>query len=175
VFTARGLNQDLSSLAPIALAVITGLAAFSHTAIKIPAIEASRLLRTIDAATAVDRQILAIKVADRLHNMRTVQYLPLDKQPRLATEARDVFVLAARLFRLDAAGSEPEILAFTTLRHNRSARTASGRLLTPWPRCCPRLAKPGSAGTAGRTAHHTRTLQPGPPRAHQLLAIRSWR
>jgi (p)ppGpp synthase/HD superfamily hydrolase len=91
--------------------------------------DASTLAQALAAAKAADSQVLAIKVADRLHNMRTVQFLPPDKQLRKAAEARDVFVPAARLLRLDTVEAELETLAFTTLSRNRHARTASGRLL----------------------------------------------
>jgi (p)ppGpp synthase/HD superfamily hydrolase len=91
--------------------------------------DTSTLAQALAAAGAADSQVLAIKVADRLHNMRTVQFLPPDKQVRKAAEARDVFVPAARLLRLDTVEAELETLAFTTLSRNRHACTASGRLL----------------------------------------------
>ena len=85
----------------------------------------STLAQAIAAVRAADGQVLAIKVADRLHNMRTVEFLPPDKQLRKAAEARDVFVPAARLLRLDTVESEMETLASATLSRNRHARTAS--------------------------------------------------
>lgn len=91
---------------------------------------ASTLARAIAASEAADSQVLAIKVADRLHNMRTVEFLPPEKQLRKAREVRDVFIPAARLLRLDTVESELETLASATLRRNRHARTVSGRLLT---------------------------------------------
>jgi len=90
----------------------------------------STLGQAIAASKAADPQVLAIKVADRLHNMRTVEFLPPGKQLRKATEAREVFVPAARLLRLDTVESELQTLASATLSRNRHARTASGRLLT---------------------------------------------
>lgn len=53
-----------------------------------------------------------------------------EKQLRKAAEARDVFVPAAQLLRLDIAEAEPETLASSTLNRYRHARTASRRLLT---------------------------------------------
>jgi hypothetical protein len=47
-----------------------------------------------------------------------------------ATEARDVFVLAAWLLRLNIVETELETLASSTLNRYRHARTASRRLLT---------------------------------------------
>jgi (p)ppGpp synthase/HD superfamily hydrolase len=108
---------------------VTGLVAGIASLDQITYQEGSTLARTIEAVEAADRQVLVIKVADRLHNMRTVQYLPSEKQLRKAAEARDFFVPAARLLCLDTVGSELEALACTTISRNRHARTASSRLL----------------------------------------------
>jgi (p)ppGpp synthase/HD superfamily hydrolase len=97
--------------------------------------------QAIAAAQAADRQVLAIKVADRLHNMRTVEFLPPDKQLRKAAEARDVFIPAARLLRLATVESELDTLAAATLSRNRHVRTASGRLLTATAALLPRTAQ----------------------------------
>jgi HD domain len=48
------------------------------------------------ARSARDRQVLSIKVADRLHNMRTLGYLRPDKQERKSREALEFFVPLAR-------------------------------------------------------------------------------
>ena len=47
---------------------------------------------------AKDLRVVIIKFAARLHNMRTIEYLPLIKQRRIAVETRDVYLpLAHRL------------------------------------------------------------------------------
>jgi GTP diphosphokinase / guanosine-3',5'-bis(diphosphate) 3'-diphosphatase len=54
---------------------------------------ASTLGQAIAAVEAADPRVLAIKIADRLHNMRTVAFVSLGKQFRKATEARRLRVV----------------------------------------------------------------------------------
>jgi (p)ppGpp synthase/HD superfamily hydrolase len=85
--------------------------------------------RAMAVAKSADTRVLEIKVADRLHNMRTVEFISQARQLRKARESLDVFVPAASQLRMPVIGAELETLAYATMKRNRHARSVSGRLL----------------------------------------------
>ena len=87
------------------------------------------LPQVLAAVRSADTRVLAIKVADRLHNMRTVEFIAHAKQLRKSRESLDIFAPVASLLSMDTIGAELETLAYATMKRNRHARSVSGRLL----------------------------------------------
>lgn len=66
-----------------------------------------------------DVRVMLVKFADRLHNMRTIEYLTPEKQLRMAKETLDIYAPFAHRFGLGRMKWEMEDLAFKVL--NRDA------------------------------------------------------
>ncbi|MFC4035094.1 RelA/SpoT family protein [Streptomyces polygonati] len=74
-------------------------------------------------ATGSDVRVMSIKLADRLHNMRTLGVMRPDKQARIAKVTRDVLIPLAERLGVQALKSELEDLVFATLHPEEHART----------------------------------------------------
>jgi len=105
--------------------------------------EQARNLQKLFIAMARDFRVLVVKLADRLHNLRTLGNLPRERVERIARETLDFYVPLARRLGLQAVANEMEDICFRQLNpqehewitgmlsaHFKAKRSAYERMIT---------------------------------------------
>ena len=83
--------------------------------------EQAASMRKMLVAIAKDLRVLVVKLSDRLHNMRTLAALPLEKQHRVARETIDIYAPLANRLGMQDMKLQLEDLAFAALHPKRYA------------------------------------------------------
>jgi GTP diphosphokinase / guanosine-3',5'-bis(diphosphate) 3'-diphosphatase len=95
--------------------LVEGLTKLSKVAFNQREERQAESFRKMLVATARDIRVLLIKLADRLHNMSTLEHLSAEKRERIAQETRDIYAPLANRLGIGWMKSELDDLAFMHL------------------------------------------------------------
>jgi guanosine-3',5'-bis(diphosphate) 3'-pyrophosphohydrolase len=86
--------------------------------------EQAETFRKMILAMVSDLRVVLVKLADRLHNMRTLEFLPLERRREIASETMDIYAPIANRLGMGLLKGELEDLAFRNLEPEEFARVA---------------------------------------------------
>ncbi len=100
--------------APVAQ-MVDGVTKISRVMISDVADQKAESLRKMVLAMGKDIRVILVKLADRLHNMRTIGHLPPDKQGAIARETQEIYAPIANRLGMSRVRMELEDLCFEVL------------------------------------------------------------
>jgi len=110
-----GVEDIARDFGPEVGVIVDGLTKISHLTFRSTAEEQVENYRKLLLSIAKDARVIIIKLADRLHNMRTLEHLEPQKRTRIATETREIYAPLAHRFGMAGMKAELEDLAFRWL------------------------------------------------------------
>src|SRR6266568_6275247 len=115
-------DEDLQErFGPDVAAIVDGVTKLDRLQFDSKEAQQAATLRKMLVAMAKDIRVLLIKLADRLHNMRTISSLPESKQQRIAQETLDIYAPLAHRLGIADVKWQLEDLAFEVLHPKRYA------------------------------------------------------
>ena len=109
------LEQLDEGFGPEVTRLVDGLTKLEHITFRSREQEQAENVRKMIVAMAGDIRVLLVKLADRLHNVRTIAPLSPDRQRRVATETLEIYAPLAHRLGLQQMKWEMEDLSFKTL------------------------------------------------------------
>ncbi len=101
--------------------IVAGVTKFDQTRVGLGGNVKEETLRKLLMAGAQDQRIFSLKCADRLHNLRTLDFVPRAKQLRVAKETLNMFCPLAEYVGLSRFSVELEYLAYRWAHPMRAA------------------------------------------------------
>ncbi|MFG1948986.1 RelA/SpoT family protein [Nonomuraea sp. NPDC048826] len=126
--TAYGLDELRGDFGDTIASLVDGVTKLDK--VKFGDAAQAETVRKMVVAMSRDIRVLIIKLADRLHNMRTMRYLPEHKRHQKSRETLEIFAPLAHRLGMNTIKWELEDLAFAMLypkRYDEIARMVSER------------------------------------------------
>ena len=114
IMTTEEIQQEFGAEVALLVDGVTKLGQLSYSADKVE-LQAENL-RKMFLAMAKDIRVILIKLADRLHNMRTLQYMKPEKQQEKARETMDIYAPIAMRLGISKVKVELDDLALKYLK-----------------------------------------------------------
>src|SRR5450631_1757551 len=103
------------SFGPEIGALVDGLTKLDKLDFASRSVQQAENFRKLLLAIAVDARVLLVKLADRLHNMRTLEFVPAAKRNRVAQDTLDIYAPLAGRMGMQTMRGELEDLSFRQL------------------------------------------------------------
>lgn len=114
VMTSEEIREEFSAEVELLVDGVTKLGQLNYSADKVE-VQAENL-RKMFLAMAKDIRVILIKLADRLHNMRTLKYMPPHKQKEKARETMDIYAPIAQRLGISKVKIELDDLSLKYLK-----------------------------------------------------------
>jgi guanosine-3',5'-bis(diphosphate) 3'-pyrophosphohydrolase len=109
------LDQISRQFGPDTARLVEGVTKISRLDLLAPEARQAENVRKMLLAMVNDVRVVVIKLADRLHNMRTLHFLPPERQERIARETMELYAPIAHRLGMGLIRGELEDLAFSYL------------------------------------------------------------
>jgi guanosine-3',5'-bis(diphosphate) 3'-pyrophosphohydrolase len=105
--------------------LVEGVTKISRVQEASPETRRAETIRKIILAMTTDIRVIFIKLADRMHNLQTLKYLPEDKQRQIASETLEIYAPIANRLGMGRIKAELEDLAFRYVEPEEFFRIAA--------------------------------------------------
>jgi len=113
--TLATLPEIEGMFGPEVAKLVDGVTKLSKLELRTDANRQAENFRKLVLAMSDDIRVLLVKLADRLHNMRTIEHLPPEKRKRIAAETMEIYAPLAERLGMQRVREELEDLSFVEL------------------------------------------------------------
>jgi GTP pyrophosphokinase len=119
--TGITIDQVSEDFGPIVAQIVDGVTKLERISFETKEAQQAASMRKMLLAMANDPRVIYIKLADRLHNMRTIAAMPEVKQKRTAQETLDIYAPLAHRLGIQEVKWQLEDLSFSVIHPKRYA------------------------------------------------------